>query len=149
VPRAHRKGKVAPGAAPFDLVRSLARELPGAEESTSYGTPALKVKGRLFARLWEDGETLVLRTTPEDRAHLLATWPRQFFLTDHYRDHPWVLARLRVVPRARLAEVLRDAWRRVAPRADGRSGGATGAVSASAGRSGPARSAPAARRRRG
>ena len=99
----------------FRDVLALARDLPGAEESTSYGTRSLKVKGKLFARRQEDGDTLIVRTTAEDRAHLLATWPREFYLTDHYRDYPWVLARLSVISRARLAEVLTDAWERTAP----------------------------------
>jgi hypothetical protein len=97
------------------VVCALAAVLPGAEESTSYGTPALKVKGKLFARLQEDGETLVLRSTPEDRELLLRKWPTVFYLTDHYRDYSWVLVRLAKIRRAHLAEVLEDAWGRVAP----------------------------------
>lgn len=99
----------------FAAVCALAAELPGVEETTSYGTPALKVKGKLFARLREDGETLVLRTTPEDRDFLLQKWPKVFFLTDHYRDYPWILVRLTAIRRAHLAELLEDAWARVAP----------------------------------
>ena len=38
----------------FDTVRQIAQTLPGAEESTSYGTPAFKVKGKLFARQYQD-----------------------------------------------------------------------------------------------
>ncbi|MDX2191833.1 MAG: MmcQ/YjbR family DNA-binding protein [Gemmatimonadales bacterium] len=94
---------------------AIARDLPGAEEATSYGTPALKVRGKLFARLKEDGETLVLRTDALERAHLLRAEPTVFFLTDHYRDHPWVLVRLGAISRARLAALLDDAWWRAAP----------------------------------
>jgi hypothetical protein len=97
------------------MVCALAALLPGVEVATSYGTPALKVKGRLFARLREDCDTLVVRTTPEDRELLLQTWPKVFYLTDHYRDYPWVLVRLAKIRRAHLAEVLEDAWGRVAP----------------------------------
>jgi hypothetical protein len=41
----------------YDDVEALALRLPGVEESISYGTAALKVRGRLFVRLKEDGET--------------------------------------------------------------------------------------------
>jgi len=34
--------------------------LPEVELSTSYGTPALKVRGKLIARLKEDGESIVV-----------------------------------------------------------------------------------------
>jgi hypothetical protein len=45
----------------FDTARELALALPGVEEGTSYGTPALKAGRKLMARLREDGETLVVR----------------------------------------------------------------------------------------
>ncbi|MBI3567916.1 MAG: MmcQ/YjbR family DNA-binding protein [Gemmatimonadetes bacterium] len=99
----------------FAVVRALAAVLPGVEEAMSYGTPALKVKGKLLARLREDGETLVVRTTPEDRELMLRTWPKLFHLTEHYRDYPFVLVRLDKIDRKQLAEVLEDAWVRVAP----------------------------------
>jgi hypothetical protein len=55
----------------------IGREFPGVEESTSYGTAALKVRGKLLVRLREDGETLVLITTFVDRDFALkAAWRR-------------------------------------------------------------------------
>ena len=39
----------------FADVTAAAGKLPGVEVSTSYGTPALKVKGKLLARLHDDG----------------------------------------------------------------------------------------------
>jgi hypothetical protein len=100
----------------FADVHALATKLPGVEIGQSYGTPALKVKGKLMARLHDDGETLVLRTTSVNREYLLEAWPDAFYLTDHYRNYPWVLVRLSVIARARLAEVLEDAWELVAPK---------------------------------
>lgn len=95
----------------FATVRALALALPGTEEATSYGTPAFRVGGRLFARLHQDGESLVLRAEPEQRETLIETHPRHFFVTDHYRGEPWVLVRLATVPRALLAELIEQAWR--------------------------------------
>ena len=100
----------------FADVRELARALPDVEESTSYGTPALKVRGKLLVRLKEDGETLVLRTDFLDRDVLLRMAPDVFFLTDHYRDYPCVLVRLPLMDRAHMVELLEDAWRFVAPK---------------------------------
>jgi hypothetical protein len=100
----------------FDHVVQLAQRLPGVELSTSYGTPALKVNGKLVARLWEDETTLVLRATSVVRDHLIATSPEKFFLTDHYKDYPWVLVRLAVVTAQELQPLLEDAWRQVAPK---------------------------------
>ncbi len=100
----------------YDTVRQLALQLPGVEEGTSYGTPALKVSGKLFVRLKEDGETIVLRTEAFERGHLLRAEPAIFFITEHYRDYPWVLVRLAAVAPAQLGELLEGAWRRVAPK---------------------------------
>ncbi len=86
------------------------------EESTSYGTAALKVRGKLLARLKEDGATLVLRSEPFERDALMKESPEIFFITDHYRDYPWILIRLGAVTRERMVELLTDAWRRVAPK---------------------------------
>jgi hypothetical protein len=100
----------------FAEASRLARTLPGVSESTSYGTPALKVEGKLFARLKEDGETLVLKMDVVSREFLLRAEPELFYLTDHYRDYPWILLRLPRVTVDRLAELLEDAWRLAAPR---------------------------------
>jgi hypothetical protein len=96
-------------------VRTLALALDGVEESTSYGTPAFKRKGKLLARLREDGETLVVRADQDARDLLVASEPETFFFTDHYASHPWVLIRLACVSRAALAAVLEEAWRSEAP----------------------------------
>jgi hypothetical protein len=78
----------------YAAVVRLGLALPGAEESTSYGTPALKVHGNLMTRLWEDGKTLVVKTTFEERDELMAAEPETYYTTDHYAGYPWVLIRL-------------------------------------------------------
>ena len=99
----------------WDDVRRLAMELPGAEEGTSYRTPAMKVRGKLFARLKEDGETVVLRVNFHERALLLEAEPDVFYITDHYRDYPDVLVRLPAVSEEVMRARLEDSWRLVAP----------------------------------
>jgi hypothetical protein len=100
----------------YDDVRALALAFPGVEESTSYGTAALKVKGKLFVRLKEDGETIVLRTDELERSYLMQSHPKIFYITDHYREYPWVLVRLKAVRPTMLKELLEGAWQRVAPK---------------------------------
>jgi hypothetical protein len=97
-------------------VRELARALPEVEDSTSWGMPALKVRGKLIALRKEDGETLAVRTDFFEREALIRAAPDTFFFTDHYRNYPWVLVRLGAVEQEQLAEMLEDAWRRVAPK---------------------------------
>ncbi len=100
----------------FEQVVALANELPGTVEATSYGTRSLKVDKTLFARLKEDGETLVLKMDLVSRDLVLVAQPNIFYLTDHYRDYPYVLVRLAAVNAARMRELLEDAWRLAAAR---------------------------------
>ena len=51
----------------FDTVRDMALALGDAEVSTSYGTPALKVRGALYGRLREDPDSLVVRVEMDQR----------------------------------------------------------------------------------
>ena len=98
----------------FDTVREIAQTLSGAEESTSYGTPAFKVKGKLFARQHQDGESLVIPTSFEAREEMMNTTPEKFYITDHYLDYPYILVRMSKVSADELRDLLTGAWRRVA-----------------------------------
>ena len=100
----------------YEAVCKLAAKLPSVEQASSYGTPALKVKKKMFARLKEDGETLVMKMDVVSRDLLLAAQPDIFYLTDHYRDYPYVLVRLAAVNEAQMRELLEDAWRLAAPK---------------------------------
>ncbi len=100
----------------FKTVCALALALPGVEEGTSYGTPALKVKGKFLSRLKEDGESIVVRVGFDVRDVLMAADPETFYITDHYRGYPAVLVRLSRVRRDDLRGLLEEAWRGVAPK---------------------------------
>jgi hypothetical protein len=99
----------------FEAVRQRALALPGVEEGTSYGTPAFKVRGKLFVRLHQSGDSLVVRIEADERAMRMRADPETYYITDHYRDYPWVLVRLCSVSPEDLGELLEDAWRRIAP----------------------------------
>lgn len=97
-------------------VRAMALALPQVEESTSYHTPAFRIRKRLIARMHHEEDALVVKVDPTEREALLATKPAQFFITPHYEDSPtWILARLATVEPQELAELLAAAWRRLAP----------------------------------
>ena len=100
----------------WETVRELAGELPGVEEGTSYGTPALKVRGKLFARLREDEETLVLFTDPDEREALVQSADETFFITPHYENYPMILVRLATADPAELRELLIGSWHERAPK---------------------------------
>ena len=102
--------------AAFQPVRKAAAGLLEIELSTSYGTRALKVRGKLVCRLLEDGDSLVLRTDFVSREVMLTAQPALSYITEHYRNYPYVLVRLSKVRPAALRELLADSWGLVAPK---------------------------------
>ena len=90
----------------LEAVRRLAGMLSEVEES----------RGRLLARLHQDGDALVVRCELEAREAVLAAHPKACFVSDHYRNDPWVLVRLASVSDRLLGELLEDAWRARAPK---------------------------------
>ena len=100
----------------YRRVCAIALAFPGVEESTSYGTPSLKVRGKIMARLRTETEgALALRCDFIDRHILLQADPRAFFITDHYLNYPMILVRLYRVRRSALPDLIERAWRMVAP----------------------------------
>jgi hypothetical protein len=89
----------------------MALTFPNVAESTSYGTPALKVKGKLFVRLREDNESVVLKMPFDQREELIAGDPEVYYITEHYLNYPWVLVRLSKLHPDALHELLQTAYR--------------------------------------
>ncbi len=100
----------------FDAVREIGRSLPGTEEGTAYGSPALKVNGRMYACIAvhksAEPDTLAVMVGLDERDELIAADPAVYYLTDHYVDYPTVLVRLGRVRRDALADLLLGAHRR-------------------------------------
>ncbi|WP_375411787.1 MmcQ/YjbR family DNA-binding protein [uncultured Bradyrhizobium sp.] len=99
----------------FDDVRKIALAWPEVTDGTSYGTPALKVRKKLLARLKEDADSMVMPGVPQDeRDMLVERAPKVFYFTDHYRNYPMVLIRLSKAKRRDLEPLLQRHWRTLA-----------------------------------
>lgn len=109
----------------FDTVRNIGLALPGVEESTAYGSPALKVRGQLLACLpanrAAEPNSLVVRMDFDDRAELLAGDPDVYYLPDHYVGYTVVLVRLARVNHDVLRDLLGMAYKFVTRSAPPRS----------------------------
>jgi hypothetical protein len=83
--------------------------LPGVTEGVCFGTAAFYVSKKLLARIKEDGQTLAVYTPDRDE------WTVRdnivFFITDHYKNYPYVLVNLGKVKKADLVAILTEAWR--------------------------------------
>jgi hypothetical protein len=97
-----------------DLV-ALARKLPEFEETTSYGRPALKVRGKFFAALRTNPDAIVVRCDLDERPLLLEARPDVLFETPHYRGWGYMLIRLDA-PIDDVREFLTDSWLLAAPK---------------------------------
>lgn len=119
----------------FETVEAIGRTLPDVEVTTTWGHPALKVRGRMFVcmashKSAEPG-TLVVMMGFAERDALVADDPDTYYLQDHYLNYPCVLVRLSRVHIDALRDLVAGAHRFVETR--------TRTRKATAGRRGPVR----------
>ncbi|HSQ28302.1 MAG TPA: MmcQ/YjbR family DNA-binding protein [Gemmatimonadaceae bacterium] len=100
-------------AASFARVRKLGGKLPDVEEGTTYGYPALKTGGKVFAWMPKkkdvEPETLAVRMSIFERDILISSKPDVFYITPHYKDYSSVLVRTRLLADAELKILLESA----------------------------------------
>ena len=102
----------------IQVIRELAKSFPGIDESTSYGTPAMKVGKKLVLRLHQKEDAIVvLLNTVEEQQQFILQDPMSFYITDHYHGYPAVLVRP-TIEEASFREIMELAWRRVADKKD-------------------------------
>jgi len=112
-------------------VAAAADALPDTEAGTAYGHRAWRVRKKLL--VWERplrnkdlaelgdaapaGDVLGLPTAGlAEKEELIAAFPDVFFTTSHFDGHAAVLARLDALPVDVLNQLVREAWRRRAPK---------------------------------
>jgi hypothetical protein len=96
---------------------AIAGAFPQTEYATSYGKPAWKAFGKFFTRLREEDDSVVLgQMSFDEREMLCAAEPETFHFTDHYRNYPMVLARLKGLDPPTLRAFLERQWRHNAPK---------------------------------
>jgi hypothetical protein len=95
--------------ATWEDVRRVAAALPDVEESTSYGRPAFKVKGRAFVNTSREEDAIFLRCADDEAQLLIRARPDVYFLTPHYQG--WgVLLRLAAADDDELAGAVEDSY---------------------------------------
>lgn len=98
----------------FDRVERHGLLLGDVEVGRSYGAPALKVHGRMFAcipthRSAEPG-SLAVRMSLVERDLRMRERPDVYYLKPHYEPHPIVLVRLAKLSDDELDELLETGW---------------------------------------
>lgn len=101
----------------FARVRRFGLELADVEEATSWGAPALKVRGKMFACVptnkQAEPESVVFRLSFVERDLRLEAEPDHYYLKPHYVNYPCVLARVKRLSDGALKELLETSWRYV------------------------------------
>jgi hypothetical protein len=104
----------------FDTIREIALALPGVEEGKAYDSPALKVRGAMFAVIpthkSAEPHSLAVRIDFAQRDELIAAEPDTYYLKDHYVNYPVVLVRLTRVHQDALRDLLAMGHRFVSAR---------------------------------
>ncbi len=117
--------------ATWDDVRRVALSLPETQETTGWGLPQWKVRGKLL--VWDrplrkadltalgddapEGPVLGAHVPDEGvKRALIAEQPEVFFTTPHFDGYAAVLARLDALPVEDLEELVLEAWLDRAPK---------------------------------
>jgi hypothetical protein len=95
----------------YDEVVAIGRAYPGVVEHVTHGTPSLKVGPKFLLREREPGILAMGRPSIDERDFLIEADPDIFFITDHYRDYPYVLVRLSTITPDRFGALFETIWR--------------------------------------
>ena len=91
-------------------VMAFALALPGTEESTSYGRPAVKVRGKAFVYPGREQGSFAISCPLDEKEMLMETDPGTFWETPHYSGWPAVLVRFGSADRDRIETIIQRGW---------------------------------------
>ncbi|VXC55233.1 MmcQ/YjbR family DNA-binding protein [Sphingomonas sp. 8AM] len=94
----------------WDDVAAFALTLPGAEVSTSWGQPAIRIRGKLICSTGREPDSFHVSSRPDEKAMLLESDPGSFWQTPHYANWPGLLVRYGSSDPDRIRAVLARAW---------------------------------------
>ena len=87
--------------------QKIALSFEGATEGLNYGKPTVLFAGKFFARVDHKEEAVELEVgSMEMRDMMLETQPGLFYITDHHKKFPYLLARLSKLSGKTLKELL-------------------------------------------
>ena len=98
-------------------LKKIALSFPGAVEALSYGKPSFLIVKKFFTR-WRDEENSIVLIVDsiDERDMLLEAAPKIFFITDHYRNYPSVLAYAAKIDAKTLRGMLERRWQKIVPK---------------------------------
>jgi hypothetical protein len=113
----------------FKVVEAIGRTLPDVEVTTAWGSPALKVRGRMFVCIAShksaEPNTLVVMMDFAGRDALLEDDPATYYLKEHYVNYPCILVRLARTRKDALRDLVIGAHRFMSAKSRPRLGSST------------------------
>jgi hypothetical protein len=101
----------------FDDVRRLSMTLPEVEEHVTWGTDVnFRVRNKMFAIGGDGADRVSIKASLETQAELLDMDPEIFASSAYVGRFGWVTVDLERVDPGLLESLLREAWRRTAPK---------------------------------
>jgi hypothetical protein len=97
--------------------KKIALSFPGGNERPSHGNPSFFIDRNFFTR-WRDEENSIVLIVDsiDERDMLLEADPGTFFITDHYRNYPSVLAWAAKIDTKTLRGMLERRWQKIVPK---------------------------------
>jgi hypothetical protein len=103
--------------ATFEEVRQIALALPETEERLTWETDiTFRVRDKIFAIGGEGADRVSIKASLETQAELIDLDPEAFASSAYVGRFGWVTVDLGRVDPSLLASLLREAWRRTAPK---------------------------------
>jgi hypothetical protein len=90
--------------------------LPEVEERETWGEATFRVRDKIFAISSPDGDTASIKASLDDQSGLIAMDPDTFTVAAYTGKYGWVRVRLAGVPLELGDRLIRNAWRRTAPK---------------------------------
>jgi hypothetical protein len=85
----------------------IALAFPGTEEVLWFNKPAVFLRGQFLTKVHDKEEAMTFRVSSmEMRDMMLQAEPKLFYITDHYRNFPFILARLSALTPTLLKELI-------------------------------------------
>ena len=107
----------------LDELRALCLSLPGSHEKETWGDAehagdvTFRVKDKIYLITGPQGGGASIRTTIDQQAELLDTFPDAFRSAPYVGRFGWVVADLHAADDELLRGIIEGAWRRTAPKA--------------------------------
>ncbi len=95
--------------------RKIALSIAGTSEGPYFGKPAIFLGEEYLCRVHDKEAAMVLRSgSMEMREVMLEAEPKLFYITDHYKSFPVILARLSALDKETLKDLLAARMLRIA-----------------------------------